>query len=54
MGASYRISKEENQMDDHYDLAVIGAGMGGINVAKRASRMGVRVALIEQGKIGGT
>ncbi len=41
-------------MSDHYDLAVIGAGMGGINVARRAARMDVRVAIIEQGKVGGT
>ena len=41
-------------MENHYDLAVIGAGMGGINAARRASRMDARVAIIEQGKIGGT
>lgn len=41
-------------MSNDYDLAVIGAGMGGINVARRAARMDARVALIEHGKIGGT
>jgi glutathione reductase (NADPH) len=37
-----------------YDLAVIGAGMGGLAAANRAASMGARVALIEAGKLGGT
>jgi len=37
-----------------YDLAVIGAGMGGLGAANRAASMGAKVALIEAGKIGGT
>jgi pyruvate/2-oxoglutarate dehydrogenase complex dihydrolipoamide dehydrogenase (E3) component len=37
-----------------YDLAVIGAGMGGLGAANRAAAMGARVALIEAGKLGGT
>ncbi len=41
-------------MSDHYDLAVNGAGMGGINVARRAAHMDGQVAIIQQGKIGGT
>ncbi len=41
-------------MEDHYDLAVIGAGMGGIAVASRAARLDARVAIIEHGKVGGT
>ena len=39
---------------ERYDLAVIGAGMGGVNVATRAAQLGARVAVIERGKIGGT
>jgi pyruvate/2-oxoglutarate dehydrogenase complex dihydrolipoamide dehydrogenase (E3) component len=39
---------------DPYDLAVIGAGMGGINAAFRAAGLGARVALIERDKVGGT
>ncbi len=38
----------------HYDLAVIGAGMGGLGAANRAAAMGAKVALIEAGKLGGT
>ncbi len=37
-----------------YDLAVVGAGMGGIGAANRAAAMGARVALVEAGKLGGT
>lgn len=37
-----------------YDLAVIGAGMGGVNVANRAAGLGARVAVIERHKVGGT
>lgn len=37
-----------------YDLAVIGAGMGGVKAATEAARLGASVALIERGKLGGT
>ncbi|HSS63648.1 MAG TPA: FAD-dependent oxidoreductase, partial [Gammaproteobacteria bacterium] len=35
------------------DLAVIGAGSGGLSVAAVAAQMGARVVLIEKGKMGG-
>ncbi len=38
----------------HYDLAVIGAGQGGLPAAFMAARLGARVALIEMDKVGGT
>jgi dihydrolipoamide dehydrogenase len=37
-----------------YDLAVIGAGWAGFNAAIRAKALGLKVALIEKGQIGGT
>src|SRR5437867_4284379 len=37
-----------------YDLAVIGAGSAAFAAAIRATSLGARVALIEQGTIGGT
>lgn len=40
-------------MTDHYDLAVIGAGAAGLSVTYAAARLGVRVALIERGSMGG-
>ena len=36
-----------------YDLAVIGAGSGGLSAAKAAAQAGRSVALIEGGKVGG-
>ncbi|MGI8632275.1 MAG: dihydrolipoyl dehydrogenase family protein [Solirubrobacterales bacterium] len=36
-----------------YDLAVIGAGAGGLVAALTAGRLGARVALIERGRVGG-
>ncbi|HEX6301578.1 MAG TPA: NAD(P)-binding protein [Acidimicrobiia bacterium] len=41
-------------MRENYDLTVIGAGMGGINAAFRAAGPGMRIALIERHKVGGT
>ena len=37
-----------------YDLIVIGGGSGGIAGARRAAKLGAKVALIEQGRLGGT
>ncbi len=36
-----------------YDLAVIGAGSAGLSTAYVAARLGLRVALIERGRMGG-
>ncbi len=36
-----------------FDLAVIGAGSAGLSVAAVAAQLGVRVALIERGRMGG-
>ncbi len=35
------------------DIAIVGAGAGGLSVAAGASQMGVSVALVEAGKMGG-
>jgi glutathione reductase (NADPH) len=37
-----------------FDLIVIGAGSGGLAAAIRAGKLGVKVALIEPGELGGT
>ncbi len=39
---------------DSFDLVVVGAGTGGYAAAFRAAQLGLRVALIDQHKIGGT
>ena len=36
-----------------YDLAVIGAGAAGLSVTSVAAQLGLRVALIERGRMGG-
>ena len=40
-------------MTARYDLAVIGAGAGGLSVTAIAARLGLRVALIERDRMGG-
>ncbi len=37
-----------------YDLIAIGSGMGGAAAALRASGLGLKVAIVEKGKLGGT
>ncbi len=37
-----------------FDLIVLGAGTGGYSAAFRAAQLGMRVALVDQGKVGGT
>lgn len=41
-------------MNTHYDLIAIGGGSAGLAVAEQAARLGRRVALVEQEKLGGT
>ena len=37
-----------------FDVAILGGGMGGYPAAIRASQLGLKVALVESGKLGGT
>ena len=37
----------------HFDIAVIGAGSGGLTVAAAAAQFGQRVVLFEKGEMGG-
>ncbi len=39
---------------DDFDLVVLGAGSGGYACALRAAQLGLRVALVERDKVGGT
>ena len=41
-------------MEQHFDLIVIGAGSGGIAMARRAAAHDARVLVIEKGALGGT
>ncbi|MHB8842295.1 MAG: FAD-dependent oxidoreductase, partial [Candidatus Aquicultor sp.] len=38
----------------YYDLAIIGGGPGGYAAALRAAELGLKVAVIEKDKVGGT
>src|SRR3954453_23293558 len=51
MAAAADVQAAEAPME--FDLAVIGAGSAGLSVAAAASQLGVRVALIERGRMGG-
>jgi len=41
-------------MADQFDLVVLGGGTGGYSAALRAAELGMTVALVERGKVGGT
>ena len=41
-------------MTDSFDVVVLGAGSGGYACALRAAQLGLSVALVEKGKLGGT
>lgn len=41
-------------MSDTYDLVVIGGGTGGYSAAIRGASLGLKTALVERGKVGGT
>lgn len=40
--------------EQNFDLVVLGAGSGGYAAALRATQLGMSVALVEKGKVGGT
>ena len=41
-------------MADQFDVVILGAGSGGYACALRAAQLGLNVALVEKGKLGGT
>jgi pyruvate/2-oxoglutarate dehydrogenase complex dihydrolipoamide dehydrogenase (E3) component len=44
----------KDMASEHFDVVVIGAGMGGISAAGLAAQRGAKVAIIEGGQLGGT
>ncbi|WP_230486601.1 dihydrolipoyl dehydrogenase [Nocardioides anomalus] len=42
------------ELDDAFDVLVLGAGSGGYSCALRAAQLGLRVGLVEKGDLGGT
>ncbi len=41
-------------MEERYDLIVVGAGPGGYVAAIKAAKLGMRTAIVEESKVGGT
>src|ERR1051326_8024932 len=41
-------------MANDFDVAILGGGMGGYPAAIRAAQLGLKVALVESDKLGGT
>ncbi len=46
-------TKTKNIHKNQYDLAIIGAGAGGLSIASVAAQLGLNVVLLESGKMGG-
>ncbi len=46
--------KGEISLANEYDLVVLGGGTGGYVAAVRASQLGLKTAIVESGKLGGT
>ncbi len=44
----------DDAMSERYDLVVIGGGSGGVRAARIATQFGVKVALVEEARLGGT
>ena len=49
-----QILQEENEMSGKYDVIVIGAGPGGYVAAIKAAKLGLKTAIIEERRAGGT
>jgi dihydrolipoamide dehydrogenase len=41
-------------MNENYDIVVLGGGIGGYTAAVRAAQLGMKVAIVEKDKLGGT
>lgn len=46
--------KGRNQLSNNYDLVILGGGTGGYVAAIRAAQLGLKTALVEKEKLGGT
>ena len=54
MAQSSTESSVESSAGTEFDVLILGAGSGGYACALRAAQLGLDVALVEKGKLGGT
>ncbi|GAA1638772.1 glycerol-3-phosphate dehydrogenase [Georgenia ruanii] len=47
-----RLDTRREQLSDHYDLAVVGAGINGLAIAREAAMRGLSVLLVERDDLG--
>lgn len=52
--AAPTLSRTSTQRDGEYDLVILGGGSGAFSAAIKASEMGAKAAIVEEGVIGGT
>ena len=50
----FKKNGEEISVSKEYDLIILGGGTGGYVAAIRASQLGLKTAIVEKGKLGGT
>ncbi len=53
MAQTHGVAGDRHSLTQQFDLAVVGAGAAGLSVAYGAARLGLAVALIERGAMGG-
>src|SRR5215210_5405542 len=53
-GRILRARDRRARVADSFDVVVLGAGSGGYACALRAAQLGLSVALVEKGRLGGT
>src|SRR3954453_19213742 len=53
-GSAGRQDEGGGSVGGSFDVVILGAGSGGYACALRAGQLGLRVALVEKGKVGGT
>ena len=46
--------RRHDMAEDTFDLIIIGAGPGGYTAAIRAAKNGLKTAVVEAGRVGGT
>ena len=51
---SYFVLEEDKRLAQEYDIVIVGGGTGGYVAAIRAAQLGLKTAIVEKEKLGGT